>query len=87
MSTGIETWNTNLMEVSEVYPFVGTEMTLAIVGIASWIIWHIIQIRMENKALAEEEAMFQDKTKLAAARKLSSAETLSEVARAHANGM
>ena len=87
MSTGIETWNTNLMEVSEVYPFVGTEMTLAIVGIASWIIWHIIQIRMESKTLAEEEALFEDKTKLAAARKLSNAETVGETARAHAGGL
>jgi len=87
MSTGIETWNTNLLEVSEVYPFVGTEGILAFVGIASWIIWHIIQIRSENKALAEEEAFFQDKAKLVAARKLSNAETVSETARAHASGL
>ena len=47
MSTGLTTWNQNLAEVSEIYPFVGTEMILAIAAIASWIIWHLIQIKME----------------------------------------
>ena len=87
MSTGLETWNTNLFEVAELYPFVGSEFALAMCGLAAWIIWHIIQIKSENRALAEEDAMFQDKAKLAAARKLSNAEALSESAKAHASDM
>ena len=86
MSTGLETWNTNLNEVVELYPFVGTEMILAIAGIASWIIWHLIQIKMENAVLAEEDAFFQDKTKLAQARKLGAAESTLEAAKLHAEG-
>lgn len=86
MSTGLETWTTNLNEVNELYPFVGTEMLLAIAGIASWIIWHLIQIKMESGVLAEEEAVFQDKEKLAKARKLGVAESTLESAKLHADG-
>ncbi len=87
MSTGLETWNTNLFEVVELYPFVGSEYVLAFCGLGAWLIWHYLQIRMENKALAEEDALFQDKAKLAAARKLSNAETVAETAKAHVNGL
>ncbi len=86
MSTGLETWTQNLNEVSELYPFVGTEMALAIAGIASWIIWHLIQIKMEANLLAEEDAVFQDKAKLEGARKLANAESLYESAKLHAQG-
>ncbi len=86
MSTGLETWNTNLNEVFELYPFVGTEMMLAIAGIASWVIWHLIQMKMENAVLEEEDAIFQDKTKLAQARKISTAESTLEAAKLHAEG-
>ncbi len=87
MSTGLETWNTNLFEVVELYPFVGSEMALAVCAIAAWLIWHVLQIKAENKTLAEEDALFQDKAKLAAARRLANAETLEETAKAHAEGM
>ena len=86
MSTGLTTWNQNLLELNELYPFVGTEMILAFAGIASWIIWHLIQIKMESNLTAEEDAMYQDKEKLNAARHLSNAESISEVAKAHAEG-
>jgi len=86
MSTGLETWSTNLNEVVELYPFAGTEMMLAIAGIASWLIWHLVQIKMENAVLEEEEAVFQDKTKLAQARKLGAAESTLETAKLHAEG-
>ncbi len=86
MYTGLETWNQNLNEVVELYPFVGTELMLAIAGIASWIIWHLIQFKMENTVLAEEDAVFQDKAKLAQARKLGVAESTLESAKLHAEG-
>jgi len=86
MSTGLETWNQNLNQLNEIYPFVGTEMMLAIAGIASWIIWHLIQIKMENAVFTEEDAFFQDKTKLAQARKLGAAESTMEAAKLHAEG-
>lgn len=85
MSTGLETWNTNLNEVTELYPFAGTEMILAWVAIASWIIWHLIQIKMENAALEKEQAAFSDKEKLSKAMRISNADSLNESIKDHAS--
>jgi len=48
MSTGIEAWK-NLAEIGPLYPFVGTEVLLTIVGVLIWIIWHVLQISSENQ--------------------------------------
>ena len=85
MSTGLETWTTNLNEVTELYPFAGTEMLLALVGIGSWLIWHVIQIGMENRTLSDEQASFSDKEKLAKAMKVSNADSLNESLKEHAS--
>ena len=54
MSTGlVDNW-LNLDTFGPVYPFVGTEMMLAIVGIAFWIGWHIWQIRRENEEFRKD---------------------------------
>tara|TARA_R110002074_G_scaffold337310_1_gene507927 strand:- start:115 stop:360 length:246 start_codon:yes stop_codon:yes gene_type:complete len=54
MSTGlVDNW-LNLDTFGPVYPFVGTEGILAFVGIASWIVWHIWQIRKENAEFKED---------------------------------
>ena len=73
MSTGLETWNQSILDIGPAYPFAGTEMLLAIVGIASWIIWHIVQIKSENQTYEEEKRAFSDKKKLKSAMKLTSA--------------
>ncbi len=83
MSTGIETWNMNLLEIGPMYPFPGFEMLIAVLGIASWIIWHLIQIRMENQILDEDEELFSSPEKLKQAMMLSNAETLVESLHAH----
>ncbi len=38
MSTGIETWNVNLLDIGPMYPFPGTEMLWVVIGIGSWIL-------------------------------------------------
>ncbi len=85
MSTGIETWNMNLLDIGPLYPFAGSEGFLALIGIVSWVVWHVIQISKENKMLAEEANRFKSKTKLKAAMKVSSAETITEELAAHHN--
>jgi len=85
MSTGLETWTQNLNELSELYPFVGTEMVMAWAAIASWIIWHLVQIKMENNQLAEEASRFSDKAKLVKAMQVSNADSLHESLKAHAS--
>ncbi len=83
MSTGIETWNMNLLDIGTLYPFPGTETVLVIIGVASWIIWHIKQIKDENAALEEEKRKFSDKAKLRKAMEISNAESLLETVKSH----
>ncbi len=48
MSTGlVDNW-LNIDTFGAIYPFVGTEMLLTVVGFAFWIGWHIIQIKKEG---------------------------------------
>jgi len=48
MATGaVDNW-LNIDTFGAIYPFVGSEVLLAILGYTFWIIWHIIQIRREN---------------------------------------
>jgi len=48
MSTGlVDNW-LNLDTFGAIYPFVGTEGMLAVLGIAFWLGWHILQIRKES---------------------------------------
>lgn len=86
MSTGIESWNVNLLEIGPMYPFPGTEMLWALIGIATWILWHVIQGAKEKKVLTEENELLSDKERLRSAIGLSSAETLKEQLKSHAEG-
>lgn len=85
MSTGLETWNMNLLEIGALYPFPGTEMLLTVIGLGTWIVWHIIQFKAENIALDKEKALFSDKAKLKKAMEISNAESLSENIKGHAS--
>jgi hypothetical protein len=87
MSTGIETWNQSMLDIGAMYPFPGTEMIWVIIGLATWIGWHVIQFKSENKIYAEEEKSFENKDKLQAAMKLSAAETLDEEMKAHSSNL
>jgi hypothetical protein len=83
MSTGVETWNQNLLDIGPMYPFPGFEGLLAFLGIASWILWHVIQMRMEMRVHEEEEQEFSDPEVLLGAIKTSMAGTLIEQRKAH----
>ncbi len=56
----IESWSGSFADMGPIYPMVGTEGLLAFIGIATWIIWHIIQARSENKTYEEEVKKFGD---------------------------
>ena len=87
METGLTSWNMNLLDIGVLYPFPGSEMALFIIGLGTWIVWHIIQMRAENAILKEEEAHFSDKEKLSHAMTVSNAETLNEALKAHDEGI
>jgi hypothetical protein len=54
MSTGlVDNW-LNIDTFGPIYPFVGSEGLLAILGIAFWIIWHIWQIKKESNEFSKD---------------------------------
>lgn len=84
MSTGLESWNQNLLDIGALYPMPGSEVILALIGLASWIIWHIIQIRTENKTYEEDEQkLFANPERLKKAMQVSAAGTLMEEMKVH----
>lgn len=83
MSTGIETWNMNLLDIGPMYPLPGWETLFALIGIVTWIIWHLIQIRLENSVYEKEERHYFNKEMLSEAMQISNAETLVEALKAH----
>ena len=40
-TTGIENWALDLKDVAQIYPFQGSEGILFIIGLVTWIGWHI----------------------------------------------
>lgn len=55
MSTGnFDNWDGNIMDLGPLYPFVGWEGVMVVIGIVFWIGWHVWQIKMENKQLEDE---------------------------------
>ena len=54
MNTGlVDNW-LNVDTFGPIYPFVGTEVLMAVVGIAFWVGWHIIQIKKENTEFKQD---------------------------------
>jgi len=56
----VTSWDVNIADLGAVYPMVGTEWLLVIIGVAFWIAWHVIQARIENKSYEEEVKRFGD---------------------------
>lgn len=55
MSTnGMSSWAVDLKDIEAVYPFAGSEGLLFIVGLAFWIIWHVVQLRQEATEVEHE---------------------------------
>ena len=59
-TTGLDSWAVDLAEVGPVYPFQGSEVLMVIVGVAIWIIWHIWQVKLENRTFEEDEAKLKN---------------------------
>lgn len=57
MSTGnFANWDGNLLDIGPIYPLVGWEGLMVVLGIIFWVGWHVMQIRMENKQIEDETA-------------------------------
>lgn len=57
MPTGIESW-ANPAEIGPIYPFVGTEVALTVIGVVLWILFHVITAREENKQWREMDERY-----------------------------
>jgi len=56
-TTIVTTWSgTDISQLGPVYPMVGTEVILFIIGLVFWLGFHVIQSRIEARELAEDEA-------------------------------
>ena len=53
-TTMVESWSVDLATLGPIYPWVGSEVFLWIIGIAFWIGWQIWQLRFENRTYEEE---------------------------------
>lgn len=63
-TTGIESWATDLAEVGPIYPFQGTEFVLALIGIALWLCWHVVQLAAEKRENDERARRYGDRETL-----------------------
>ncbi len=55
MTTGnFANWAGSILDIGPIYPFVGWEFTMFILGLVFWIGWHIVQIRAENKEFDDD---------------------------------
>ncbi len=56
-TTPIETWvGADLSQIGPIYPFVGSEFALFIIGLVIWIGFHVIQLKIEKKEFEADEA-------------------------------
>ena len=56
-TTQIETWaGADLSQIGPIYPMVGTEMILFIVGLIFWLGFHVMQAGIEKREMEADEA-------------------------------
>ena len=48
VSTGLDSFS-NPSEIGPLYPFVGAEWFFVLLAVVLWLLWHVLQIRLENR--------------------------------------
>jgi len=54
-TTSYTSWAADLAEVGAVYPFVGSEVVMVILGVVFWLTCQIMMSKMEKEELEAEE--------------------------------
>jgi hypothetical protein len=63
--TPVETWvGTDLSQLGPIYPMVGSEFLLWILGLVFWIGFHVLQARVEKEEFEKDEAEARNPEKL-----------------------
>ncbi len=57
-TTPIDTWAVDLADVTLIYPWVGSEVIMAVVAIVLWLGWHVWQLKNENATYEEEKRKY-----------------------------
>lgn len=62
MTTGsFENWAGDISAIGPIYPFVGSEFLLFLVCLAFWIMWHVVQLRIERQEFDSDLRRMQSK--------------------------
>ena len=50
----VESWGGTIADIGPIYPMVGAEGLLVVIGVVLWIAWHVIQAKRENRDYEEQ---------------------------------
>ena len=59
MTGNFTNWDGAITDIGPIYPFVGSEMLMVIVLLVFWIVWHVVQMRMENQVHEDDARMLR----------------------------
>ncbi len=62
--TNVDSWAVDLTTIGPIYPMVGTEGLLVVLGVVFWIGWHIWQFRFEKRTYDEDIKLLSEPGKL-----------------------
>jgi hypothetical protein len=64
-TTAVETWaGADLSQIGPIYPMVGFEVILFIAGLAFWLLFHVLQARIEQKEFEKDEELARSPERL-----------------------
>ena len=63
----METWAVDLADVGAVYPWQGTEVIMVVVAVVFWLLWHVKQLKAEQKEFSEDLEKYGSTEKIKAA--------------------
>ena len=67
MEPTLTSWAVDLANVGPLYPMVGTEFVLFLIGMVCWLLWHVLQIRSENRTCRDDVKRLDTPDKLTTA--------------------
>lgn len=64
-TTAVETWaGADLSQIGPIYPMVGFEVILFVAGVIFWLLFHVMQARIEQKEFERDEALARSPERL-----------------------
>lgn len=64
-TTVVETWaGADLSQIGPIYPMVGLEVILFVAGVIFWLLFHVMQARIEQKEFERDEALARSPERL-----------------------